>query len=98
MFFIVFAVESANTKIVCSFFKILLKKKLCNTLYTNYLPLFQKCIEYSLDVGHVEIDSLISKLIAKKTLSAMQRAHLSKLIGTENYIKIENSIESVNNS
>lgn len=28
----------------------------------------------------------------------MQRAHLSKIIGTENYIEIENRLESNNNS
>ncbi|XP_022160312.1 protein PTCD3 homolog, mitochondrial [Myzus persicae] len=54
-----------------------------------------KCIEYSLDVNYIELDDLISKIVTKMTLSPMQRAHLSKLVGTEHYVEIENKIELV---
>jgi len=33
--------------------------------------------------------------MTKMTLSSMQRAHLSKLVGTEHYVEIENKIEFV---
>ncbi|XP_025209053.1 protein PTCD3 homolog, mitochondrial [Melanaphis sacchari] len=56
-----------------------------------------KCIEYSLEVNYLELDDFISKIMTKMTLSPMQRAHLSKLVGTEHYIEIENNIEPASN-
>jgi hypothetical protein len=49
-----------------------------------------------LEVGlEVDLDILISKIIKSMVLSPMQRAHLSKLIGTEHYVEIESKTESV---
>jgi len=49
-----------------------------------------------LDIGYAELDDFIVKIMTKMTLSPMQRAHLSKLVGAEHYVEIENKIESVN--
>ncbi|XP_060867509.1 small ribosomal subunit protein mS39 [Metopolophium dirhodum] len=61
----------------------------------NYFNELLKCIEYSLEVDYLELDNFISKILTKMTLSPMQRAHLSKLVGTEHYVEIENKIELV---
>ncbi|CAI6343787.1 unnamed protein product [Macrosiphum euphorbiae] len=61
----------------------------------NYFNELLKCIEYSLEVNYLELDDFISKIMTKMTLSPMQRAHLSKLVGTEHYVEIENKIENV---
>lgn len=61
----------------------------------NYFNELLKCIEYSLEVNYFELDDFISKIMTKMTLSPMQRAHLSKLVGTEHYVEIENKIKFV---
>ncbi|KAL4130829.1 hypothetical protein QTP88_008208 [Uroleucon formosanum] len=61
----------------------------------NYFNELLKCIEYSLEVNYPELDDFILKIMTKMTLSSMQRAHLSKLVGTEHYVEIENKIEFV---
>lgn len=78
--------------IINFYFIIKVKNKL---IIVIILIFFQKCIEYTLNVDYVELDHLISKIMTKMTLSPMQRAHLSKLIGTEHYVEIENKIESI---
>lgn len=49
-----------------------------------------------MDVGYEELDDYVSKIMTKMTLTPMQRAHLSKLVGPEHYVEIENRNESVN--
>ncbi|XP_025415928.1 protein PTCD3 homolog, mitochondrial isoform X2 [Sipha flava] len=62
----------------------------------NYFNEILICVEYILEVGlEVDLDILISKIIKSMVLSPMQRAHLSKLIGTEHYVEIESKTESV---
>lgn len=43
----------------------------------------------------VDLDIFISKIITDMGLSPMQRAHLSKLIGTEHYVEIESKTKSI---
>jgi len=47
------------------------------------------------EIDYIELDEFVSKIMTKMTLSPMQRAHLSKLVGTEHYVGIENKKESV---
>lgn len=55
---------------------------------------FQKCVEYSLEVDYIELDEFISTIMTKMTLTPMQQAHLSKLVGTEHYADIKNKLKS----
>ncbi|XP_050420754.1 protein PTCD3 homolog, mitochondrial [Adelges cooleyi] len=56
-----------------------------------------KCIEYSLEVEYIELEDYISKIIEKMTLTPMQRAHLSKLVGNDYFVTIENRLKSISN-
>lgn len=66
-----------------------------NYMY-NYFYFLQKCIEYSLEVDYVGLNDLITKIMAQMILTPIQKVHLSKLVGTEHYVEIENTIEAMN--
>lgn len=50
-----------------------------------------------MEIGYTELDDLISKTITKMSLTPMQKNHLSKLVGKELNIEIENNANSIIN-